>query len=154
MKFKIIFCVLLIEFSASLDQYGDCDFFQRITATSQLTISSPKYPGNYTKGTQCRWVAEAQPGYKISLNCDEVRLTSTLSCLGDNISVSTTEQVNLADAKSFCKPFKIESTSYRMTIALRAGKNSKGGRFRCSIKTTKNNCVCGIKNRGKIGKCN
>lgn len=156
MKFQILFFVFLFEFSFSFDEFGDCDFFQKLTTTSQFTITSPGYPESYTRGTQCRWAAEAPPGYKISLNCYEVQLSSTLSCLGDNLSVSQSGRVDLADAKRFCgsSPFEVESTGYPMTIALKVGGISKGGRFRCSVKAVKNNCECGTRNRGKIGKCN
>lgn len=153
MKLELLIFALLIEFSSPLDQFGDCDFFQQLTSSSQFGFTSPGYPGNYAKGTQCRWAAEAPPGFKISLDCYEVQLPSSLSCSKDALSVSPMGRVDLGDAKRYCgsSPFQIESTSNRMTMALRAGNLSKGGKFHCSIKAVKNNCGCGKRNRGRIG---
>lgn len=154
MKLKILFLLILSDFSITLDQYGNCDFFQKLSTTSQFTITSPRYPGNFLRDTKCRWAAEAPPGFKISLNCFEFQLPSSSWCSLDNLSISQTGRVDLGDAKRFCgwSPFQVESTSYRMTIALNVGRFSKGGRFRCSIRALKNNCNCGVRNRGKIGK--
>ncbi len=152
-KFKfLILKVFLIQFCLSLDQFFDCDFSQLLSTSSIYEIISPAYPGNYLKGTQCRWEAEAPQGFKISLSCSQVELSPSIACFGDKISVSTTGRLDLANSKHFCNPFQIESASNRMTMALKAGRFSRGGRFRCKIKAVKNNCVCGKRNRGKIGK--
>lgn len=151
MKFRILFFALLIKFSSSL--WEGCDFFQKLSSTSVFTIKSPGYPDNYARGTQCRWAAEAPPGFKIVLDCQEVQLPLSASCLGDNLSVSPMGRGDLSDAKRHCgsAPFQIESTSYRMTIALSAGNLSRGGKFRCSVRSVKNNCGCGTRNKGRIG---
>lgn len=149
----ILFILISLKSSFSLEDFGNCDFFQRLTATSQFTIVSTGYPQNYLSNTKCRWAAEAPMGYKVSLNCYDVRLPSSLSCANDLLSVSPSGRADLSDGKRFCgnSPFQVYSTSYRMTIAHKVGPFSKGGKFRCDIKAVKNYCSCGVRNRGRIG---
>lgn len=159
-----IFSFLLISLNSillikTLDDYGDCDYFQRLSITSQYKITSPGYPRNYLKNTKCRWITEAPLGYKVSLNCNDVRIPFSLSCKNDNLYVSATGRADFADGKLHCgnSPFQVVSTSYRMTMALQVGSLSSGGgggggKFSCIVKAVKNNCSCGVRNRGKIGK--
>lgn len=149
----ILFILNSLKSYFALEEYGNCDFFQRVTATSQFTIVSTGYPQNYLSNTKCRWAAEAPPGYKISLNCNDVRIPFSLSCANDLLSVSTTGRADLGDGKRYCgnSPFQVYSTSYRITIAHKVGPFSKGGKFRCDIKAVKNDCTCGVRNRGRIG---
>lgn len=150
----VIFLIIARKFSLALDEYGNCDYFQKLSTTSQFTIQSPGYPLNYLSRTKCRWGAEAPPGFKISIKCNDVRIPISFACVGDNLAISPTGRTDMADAKRYCgsSPFQLDSTNYRMTIALKAGALSNGSKFQCLIKAVKNNCSCGTRNRGRIGK--
>lgn len=151
---KILLLIIFLNFhlTKARDEFGTCDYFQKLTSSSQFTITSPGYPSNYTRNAKCRWTAEAPPGFKISLNCIEVQIP----CGSDNLSIIA---VGSSDPKRYCgkSPFQVDSTSYRVSIALQVGNFSSGGKFRCVIKSMLNNCSCGTRNRGRIGnviKCN
>lgn len=149
----ILITLISLKSCSTLEDYNNCDFFQRITATSQFSIVSTGYPRTYFSNTKCRWTAEAPMGYRISLNCHDVRIPTSLNCANDSLSVSPTGRADLSDGKRYCgnAPFQVYSTSYRMTIAHKAGSYSRGGLFYCMVKAVKNDCNCGVRNRGKIG---
>jgi hypothetical protein len=132
-----------------------CDFYQELKPGKIYTIASPRYPQNYLRGTDCRWAAEAPPGYKISLGCNEVRLPLVLRCNDrvDRILVSPSGRVNLSDARRHCGgvSFSETSLSTRMLVALKSGPFISGKRFKCSLKAVADNCSCGQLNRGRIG---
>lgn len=148
--FLIIGCV-----SKAQQQSKRCDYFQALKPNGVYSIASPGFSRNYLRGTDCRWAAEAPPGYKILLLCHEVRLPNSLRCKNDRIIVSNTGRSDLRDGKTRCgsASFSETSTSTKMTIALKTGAFTKGGRFKCSLKTVANSCNCGLANRGRIGEC-
>jgi hypothetical protein len=138
-------------------QSNGCDFYQALKPGDIYDIASPRYSRNYLRGTECRWAAEAPPGYKISLECLDVRLPPSFLCndRADRILVSRTGKVNLVDGRRHCGgvSFSEMSSSNRMVMVLKTSPLTRGGRFKCSLKavTTTNNCNCGTLNRGKIG---
>lgn len=149
LKTLSVFVFLLIE------KVKTCDFYQALKPDVIYTIVSPNYARNYFRGTDCRWAAEAPPGFKVLLNCNEVRLPLVFLC-GDRIDrilVSNSGRVNLADARRHCGgvAFTETSTSTKMVIALKTTPTSRGGRFKCSLKAVPNSCRCGQLNRGRIG---
>jgi hypothetical protein len=148
-----IIALLLIVNVAT--QFKGCDFYQALEHGLIYTIVSPGYSRNYLRGTNCRWAAEASPGYKILLSCTDVRLPTTFLCndRADRILVSPSGNVNLNDARRHCGgvSFTETSSSNRMVMALKTALFTRGGRFKCSLRTIANNCNCGLLNRGKIG---
>jgi CUB domain len=150
---SIIMFLLIGKVSTALEA---CDYYQELKPGVVYTIASPKYPKKIVRGADCRWAAETEPGYKISLDCFEVRLPPVYRC-GDRVErilVSTSGKANLSDAKRRCGSvsFTEISASTRMTIALKTGPSSyKGGRFKCSLRAVTSNCSCGQLNRGRIG---
>lgn len=149
-KISLIAVFILIE-SVYL-QYRGCDYFQAVKLETNYLISSPRYSQNFL-GNECRWAAEAPPGNEISVNCTEVRLQPTLSCYGDRILVSKSGRTDLRDARRYCggASFSESSTSTKITIALKTGSFSQGGKFKCSLKAVASRCICGQVNRGRIG---
>lgn len=145
---------VLILIGKVFPQLNGCDYYQALQINSVYTIKSPNYSQNYLRGSDCRWAAEAPPGYKILLNCNEMQLPAPFFC-SDKILVSNTGRTDLRDARRHCGStlFSETSTSTRMTIALKTGPFSRGGKFKCSLKAVKNNCNCGQVNRGRIGEC-
>lgn len=150
-KSSLIAVLLLI--GKVFPENKNCDYYQRLTVGATYFIASPGYSRNYKRGAECRWAAEAPPGYKISFNCNDVKLPSELSCRSDKIMVSRTGRANLGDGKVHCgeASFTETSASTRMVVALKTGKLSKGGKFRCSFRAVASTCSCGQLNRGKIG---
>lgn len=138
-------------------QSNGCDFYQELELDIIYTISSPRFPQRYLRGTDCRWAAEAPAGYKISLDCYEVRLPPVFQCTDkvDRILVSSVGNANLTDGKRYCGgvPFTETSSSTRMVFALKTGPFIRGGRFKCSLKAVRASCSCGQLNRGRIGEC-
>lgn len=134
-------------------QSKDCDYYQALKADTLYTIASPKYSQNYPYGSDCRWSAEAPPGYKVAMTCDSMALPSTILCMGDKILVSRTGRTDVRDGKAYCgaSSFNETSTSNRMTIALKTWIFSRGGRIKCSLRAVASSCTCGQLNRGKIG---
>jgi hypothetical protein len=130
-----------------------CDFYQSLELNVTYSIASPNFSENYLRGTDCRWAAEAPPGHKIFLNCRQVNLPRTFACNGDRILVSNTGRVDLRDGRKYCGgvEFAETSRSTRIIIALKSGLRSRGGKFKCSLKTVANSCSCGQLNRGRIG---
>jgi hypothetical protein len=149
-----IIALLLIGKVAT--QFNGCDFYQAVQPGVTYTVASPRYSRNYLRGTNCRWAAEAPPGYKISLACADVRLPPSFLCndRADRILVSLSGKVNLYDARRHCGgvSFTETSSSNRMVMALRTAPFTRGGRFKCSLRAVANDCNCGLLNRGKIGK--
>lgn len=146
---------VLILIGESLSQLRGCDYYQALEPEFNYTIASPKYSENTFRPNDCRWAVEAPPGYKILLSCNEVRLSSFF-CSSDRISVSNTGRTDLRNAKQHCgsSAFSETSLSTRMTIALKTGKFSRDGKFKCSLKAVVNGCSCGQFNRGRIGEFN
>jgi hypothetical protein len=134
-------------------QSNKCDYYQALKPSVIYTISSTRYPQNYVRGTDCRWAAEAPPGYKVSLTCNEVKLPATFFCNGDRILVSLVGRADLRDGRKHCGgvAFMETSSSTRMTIALKTGQLTRGGRFKCALKAVANSCSCGQLNSGRIG---
>lgn len=151
-KSSLIAILLLI--GKLFAQYKSCDYYQRLTVGATYFIASPGYSRNYKRGAECRWAAEAPSGYKVSFNCDDVKLPSALSCRSDKILVSKSGKANLSDGKVHCgsASFTEISASTRMVVALKTGTLSKGGKFKCSFRAVASTCSCGQLNRGKIGK--
>lgn len=154
MNFLGNFVALFIAFLEVAAEFRGCDYFQALRIGAVYSIASSGYPRNYNRGASCRWSAEAPPGYIIQLNCNEVRLPLSTSCLGDQLLVSTSGRTDLRDGRRYCGSgsFTMESKSTRLTVGLRALTNSRGGKFRCSMKTKANSCECGRRNLGRIGK--
>lgn len=140
-----------IEQSATVTK--GCDYYQALKPGVIYSIASPRYSHNYMRGADCRWAASAPPGYKIELTCNDFRLPNSMSCRGDRVLVSATGRTDLRDGKRHCGSSKLSATSVstKMTVGLKAGAFSMGGKFKCSMKTVGNSCSCGQLNRGKIG---
>lgn len=153
-KVSIIIIIVIFIVGKASSQSKHCDYFEALKVGKTYVIASPGYSGNYKGGTDCRWAAEAPPGYKISLNCNDVKLSSPLLRCGDQISVSKTGRPDLRDGKSHCRSgaFSETSSSTRITISLKTRALSRGGRFKCSMKAIVNSCNCGQLNKGKIGR--
>lgn len=60
-------------------QFQGCDFYQDLFVGIQYQIFSPGYDANYPAGTSCRWAAEAPPGYKVELVCDDIAMLWVLN---------------------------------------------------------------------------
>lgn len=144
---------ILILIGKVFPQSNGCDYYQALKPDVTYTITSPKYSLNYLRGSDCRWAAEAPPGYRILLSCSEVRLPTSFFCSGDRILVSNAGRADLRDATRHCgsSSFSETSASNRMTIALKTGTFSRGGKFKCLLKTVGSSCSCGQVNRGRIG---
>lgn len=149
MKQELAFMVLLLVGSAD-SQYKGCDYFQAMKPGKLYSIATKKIG----RSSNCRWSAEAPPGYRISLVCHEVNLPSTLLCRGDEIMVSISGRADLRGGKRHCGNASfIETTiSRKITVALK----SRSGELKCSLKAianVSNSCTCGQQNRGRIGEC-
>ena len=151
-KWSLVTFIILLHKAAS--QFNGCDYFQPLKLGASYIIASPKYPNKYERGTNCRWAAEAPTGYKIALECNDVSLPTSVFCAGDKILVSRTGRTDFQDGIKYCGTgkFSENSSSTRMTIALRAGLFGMfNGRFMCTLKIVSSNCNCGQLNRGRIG---
>lgn len=147
----LIACLILI--GKVFPQMNGCDYYQALQPDVNYTITSPNYSQNYLRGSDCRWAAEAPPGYKILLSCNEVRLPQSFFCSGDRILVSVIGRTDLRGSTPHCgsTSFSETSASTKMTIALKTGLFSRGGKFKCSLKAVSSGCSCGLVNRGRIG---
>lgn len=53
---------------------GQCLYSQEIMLGRQYYIFNDEYPGNYSRGTNCRWRAVSEPGTQIVLTCEEINI--------------------------------------------------------------------------------
>lgn len=146
MRQELVLIVLMTVGSAAL-QFKGCDFFLALKPGSHYTITSPQI----SRSSDCRWVAKAPPGYRISLACSEFKPPSTLICRGDKIIVSVNGRADLKDGKEHCGNASFVETTVgtKITVALK----SDSAKLKCSLKTVPNSCNCGQINRGRIGEC-
>ena len=148
----VLICVTFTLIEIVWLQYAGCDYFQELNSEDVYLISSPNSQ-IFLQSVECRWAAEAPPEHTLHLDCNEVRLQPTPSCYGDRILVSRSGRSDLRDAKRYCggASFSETSTSTKITIALKIGLFSAGGKFKCSLKAVASNCSCGQTNKGRIG---
>lgn len=153
MNFLEILLIITLLVAKISSQSKSCDYYQAVKPGIIYSIMSPNFSQNYQLGTDCRWAAEAPAGHQVSLSCNQVKLPTTFACFGDRILVSNTGRADLRDGKKHCgaSSFSETSVSTRMTLALKTGRFSWGGSFKCSLKTVTNSCSCGLINRGRIG---
>ena len=53
------------------------------------TFASDNYPGAFTRGRDCVWMLESEPGMKIELSFQDIDIDDTNNCSSDAIMVST-----------------------------------------------------------------
>lgn len=141
--FLIVMNILIGQILAKLD---GCDYFQPLQSGDEYLFTWPRF---YV--SDCRWAAEAPPGYKVHVACREVYFPFSFYCKRDRILVSTTGRGDLLDGIKHCAPFSETSTSTKLTMAVKTGSLAVEGDFKCSLKAVANSCSCGHLNRGRIG---
>jgi hypothetical protein len=77
----VLFFIGLVRISVAQD-FKNCDYYQDLFIGAEYEVFSPGYDGNYQMGTNCRWAAEAPPGYKIELNCDDISMLWVILMFG------------------------------------------------------------------------
>lgn len=138
------FVLIVLTVAVGVELKG-CDYFQMLKPQKLYAIASHRKSQN----SNCRWTAEAPPGYKIFLACNEVKLSPSLLCREEKILVSVNGQEDLRKRKAHCgsSPFVETTLGTKISIALQ----SKSGKLKCSLKAIPGSCVCGQLNRGRIG---
>ncbi|KAL3287985.1 hypothetical protein HHI36_002439 [Cryptolaemus montrouzieri] len=148
---------------------AQCQYFQQIKLGENYYIYNNEYPGNYRRGTNCRWSARSEPGTQIVLSCEEINIPQSVGCQYDKLSVSLTGNTNLADAHNYCGngTLSLVSTSNAMEIGLISSYyNSfsqyyQTGRFICTVTSIRDDvpttttrrpvsCDCGWKQGSRI----
>ncbi|XP_044729853.1 venom serine protease 34-like [Chrysoperla carnea] len=84
----------------------------------------------------------------------DVPSTSTQDCSGDVMIVSTTGKEDLSDGNKYCGKgqFSINSETNKMVIGFFSTKNTKGGKFLCTLEVVEPTptCDCGWRNTRRI----
>lgn len=63
-------------------------------ASSNGLIESPWYPSLYSNDLDCVWVITVQPGFKVYMTFDAVRIENEASCGFDAVEVFDSSEVN------------------------------------------------------------
>ncbi|XP_047035703.1 venom serine protease 34-like isoform X3 [Helicoverpa zea] len=154
MNFKLFLLLWLVNYSSAQD--ANCDFYQQVNVGTVYYVVSPNYPGFYTPGQQCRWIATCPQGYNCRLECPAIELPQSPSCSVDRLLVSRSGDPQLNAADTYCGRGSLTaiSTGQTISIGLITNRSSSGGRFRCQLTaqaaTTPNTCSCGVRRQLRI----
>ncbi|XP_063897593.1 venom serine protease 34 isoform X1 [Helicoverpa armigera] len=149
MNFKLVLLLWLVNYSTAQD--ANCDFYQQVNVGTVYYVNSPNYPGSYTPGQQCRWIATCPQGYNCRLECPAIELPQSPSCSVDRLLVSRSGDPQLNAADTYCGRGSLTaiSTGQTISIGLITSRSSSGGRFRCQLtaqaSSTPNTCSCGVR---------
>lgn len=134
----IIICILgVLAFSAP-GISALCDYAQTLVPGTQYQIFSPGYYGNYPAYSSCSWLANAPPGYKIELSCNEF----VVPCY----DLFVVNQYGLSSGSgdtALCNRAPFSITSLTNAISVRLSTVTSSGRFYCTLKTVADACQCG-----------
>lgn len=157
-KNKMIYKLLFVFwFAKQLAAQSNCDYYERITGPkTRVQVTNPGYPDNYSGAQQCRWIIDCPSGYNCRLDCPEINIPQSTSCMLDRILVSKTGDPQLAGADSYCGrgSLSVVSSRQRLSVGLIAPSSTRGGKFRCEITaqpvTSDSNCRCGSRMQNRI----
>ncbi|KAL1512636.1 hypothetical protein ABEB36_002198 [Hypothenemus hampei] len=147
-----------------------CNFYQEMAPEEIFYIFNMEYPGNYSSGISCQWIAKGPPRSKILLSCQDVVMPKPKflpTCLHDRLEVSSSGKKDLSELHNYCGEgsFSLLTQESTLKVALKTSSWSPGGRFLCSITAILNphketgafpspmvesNCQCGWKNDIRI----
>ncbi|XP_022164940.1 venom serine protease-like [Myzus persicae] len=130
--------------SGDFDDYrfdgGLCEFYQLIEPGNRsYYLYSPGYPEPYLaddRDRECRWFAKTpSPADRLVLDCHEFDLPESSFCKSDALIVSRVGDTNFTDGVRHCGPrsFTAISRTNRMYIKFVAKRQSRSGRFMCSV---------------------
>ncbi|XP_016957786.1 venom serine protease [Drosophila biarmipes] len=107
-------------------------------------VESPYYPSNYPGGTSCRYRFTAPLDYYIQVQCTVALPSSNGQCTSDNFWLDPEGDLLMRSAENFCGSgtFTRESLFTELVFAY-ISTGAKGGSFKCTLTTTKQNCNCG-----------
>lgn len=135
---SIIICILgVLAFSAP-GISALCDYAQTLVPGTQYQIFSPGYYGNYPAYSSCSWLANAPPGYKIELSCNEF----VVPCY-DSFVVNQYGLSSGSGDTALCNRAPFSITSLTNAISVRLSTVTSSGRFYCTLKTVADACQCG-----------
>ncbi|CAB3229843.1 unnamed protein product [Arctia plantaginis] len=155
-KMKFDWVLLFWFLREVVAQDNNCNYYQNVAPTRTANILSPNYPSNYRPGIMCRWIVDCPTGYNCRLDCPEISLPPSTSCMLDRLLVSKSGDSQLAAADTYCgkRTLSVVSTRQRIVLGLITTANSNGGRFMCQVSAQPvnltTNCSCGLRRRNRI----
>ncbi|KAH8277565.1 hypothetical protein KR018_001051, partial [Drosophila ironensis] len=107
-------------------------------------VESPYYPSNYPAGTSCRYKFTAPQDYYIQVQCTISLPSSNGQCTTDNFWLDTEGDLLMRGAENFCGTGSLSRESlFTELVFAYISTGTKGGNFKCTLTTSKQNCNCG-----------
>lgn len=97
-------------------------------------FSSPGYPNNYTRNTNCQWTLTAPAGNKVAVQCPDFKIPSSTNCQNDVLTLNSLKYCGGGVVSA-------QSPSNKMVAALKTTTNQ--GKFYCKATAVPNECDCG-----------
>nr|WEY07723.1 venom serine protease-like protein [Ephestia kuehniella] len=154
-KLQLSVYVLVVVVGFAWTQDPNCDYSQKLQVGYTYDVANKNYPYSYTPGVQCRWILQCPSGYNCKLDCTDIDIPSTPSCVMDRLLISKSGDPQLSAANYYCGRGTVTavSTGQMLTVGLITSYNSPGGTFYCSATAEPASpppCTCGYKKMIRI----
>lgn len=145
-KFVPLLCMLLGVVNSQEDIENECDYSQQVEPGVDYYVYNPNFPDYYEGQHNCQW--EAKSNTRLQLNCTSFDVPPSPNCTMDYLKVQISDDIEY----KFCglNSFAIESIGTSMKITFHSRYNTYGGRFKCTLRATEEECKCGWKNPSRI----